>query len=101
MIQLHSQGADPVPEPPQTDEVPNPSNGDSNALTLQEVTDEDCFASAVAEAIGEADPSPSSPCMLIFILNKFHFFYIILLKILLAKIYSVSYKKEYYIIADL
>lgn len=93
MIQLHSQGAEPVPEPPQTDEVPNSSNGDSNALTLQEVTDEDCFASAVAEAIGEADPSPSSPCMLIFILNEFHLS-IVLLKLLLGKIYYFSHKKK-------
>lgn len=69
MIQLHSQGAEqgvPVPETPQTDEVPNSSNGDPNALTLQEVTEEDCFASAVAEAIGEAEAAPSSPCRLIF-----------------------------------
>lgn len=92
VIQLHSQGAEPVPEPPQTDEVPNSSNGDSSALTLQEVTDEDCFASAVAEAIGEADPSPSSPCTLIFIMNEFNLS-IVLLKLLLAKIYSDSQER--------
>lgn len=92
VIQLHSQGAEPVPETPQTDEVPNSSNGDSSALTLQEVTDEDCFASAVAEAIGEADPSPSSPCMLIFIMNEFNLS-IVLLKLLLAKIYSDSQER--------
>ncbi|GFY44821.1 uncharacterized protein TNIN_374481 [Trichonephila inaurata madagascariensis] len=48
-----------------TDELqvqPGASNGDATILpTLQEAPEDDDFANAVAEAIGEAVPTPSSP----------------------------------------
>lgn len=65
VIQLQPQESENAQEVTETDEVPHSSNGESSALTLQEVTEDDCFASAVAEAIGDAEQSPSSPCMLL------------------------------------
>ncbi|XP_015910238.1 transcriptional repressor CTCF isoform X2 [Parasteatoda tepidariorum] len=62
VIQLHPQNQEEniLPEP-----LEQPDNSEAVSLTtLQDVAEEDCFASAVAEAIGEVPPSlphPSSP----------------------------------------
>ncbi|XP_054724967.1 zinc finger Y-chromosomal protein 2-like isoform X2 [Uloborus diversus] len=59
VIQLHPQDADSQAE---NDELNSANSGEPVQLTtLQDVTEEDCFASAVAEAIGEVPPSPAPP----------------------------------------
>ncbi|GFS49457.1 transcriptional repressor CTCF [Nephila pilipes] len=61
LIQVHPPGT----TQSATDELqvqPGTSNGDATILpTLQESPDDDCFVNAVAEAIGEAVPTPASP----------------------------------------
>ncbi|XP_035225096.1 transcriptional repressor CTCF-like [Stegodyphus dumicola] len=59
VIQLHPP--QPEPETCATDQMSTNNNGEVVSLTtLQDVSEEDCFASAVAEAIGEAEPSSAA-----------------------------------------